>query len=89
MKKCAPASILTVRIPVFTFDRMMVLDEDKNPISGYAFEYLQTIAAYAGWGGRTSERAETVCRVTASAAMRSAPVSGKGVNMDDLVTKWF
>ncbi len=39
----------TVRIPVFPFERMMVLDEDKDPISGYAFEYLQTIAAYAGW----------------------------------------
>jgi len=38
-----------VRIPVFPFERMMVLDEDKNPISGYAYEYIQTIAAYAGW----------------------------------------
>ena len=38
-----------VRVPVFPFERMMVLDEDKNPISGYAYEYLQTIAAYAGW----------------------------------------
>ena len=39
----------TVRVPVFPFERMMVLDEDRNPISGYAYEYLQTIAAYAGW----------------------------------------
>ena len=39
----------TVRVPVFPFDRMMVLDEDRNPISGYAYEYIQTIAAYAGW----------------------------------------
>ena len=39
----------TVRVPVFPFERMMVLDEDRNPISGYAFEYLQTIGAYAGW----------------------------------------
>jgi len=38
-----------VRVPVFPFERMMVLDEDKNPISGYAYEYIQTIAAYAGW----------------------------------------
>ena len=38
-----------VRVPVFPFERMMVLDEDKNPISGYAHEYIQTIAAYAGW----------------------------------------
>ena len=28
---------------------MMVLDEEKNPISGYAYEYIQTIGAYAGW----------------------------------------
>ena len=39
----------TVRVPIFPFERMMVLDEDRNPISGYAYEYLQTIAAYAGW----------------------------------------
>jgi len=39
----------TVRVPVFPFERMMILDEDRNPISGYAYEYLQTIAAYAGW----------------------------------------
>ena len=38
-----------VRVPVFGFERMMILDEDRNPISGYAYEYLQTIAAYAGW----------------------------------------
>ena len=38
-----------VRIPVFPFARMMVLDEDNDPVSGYAFEYIQTIGAYAGW----------------------------------------
>jgi signal transduction histidine kinase/CheY-like chemotaxis protein len=38
-----------VRIPVFPFERMMILDEDNNPMSGYAYEYIQTIAAYAGW----------------------------------------
>ncbi len=38
-----------VRIPVFPFERMMILDEDNNPISGYAYEYIQTIAAYSGW----------------------------------------
>ena len=27
----------------------MILDEDNNPISGYAYEYIQTIAAYSGW----------------------------------------
>ena len=39
----------TVRVPVFAYERMMVLDEDRNPISGYAYEYIQTIGAYAGW----------------------------------------
>ena len=38
-----------VRIPVFAYERMMVLDEDRNPISGYAYEYIQTIGTYAGW----------------------------------------
>ena len=38
-----------VRIPVFAYDRMMVLDEEQNPISGYAYEYIQTIGTYAGW----------------------------------------
>jgi len=38
-----------VRIPVFPFDRMMVLDENREPVSGYAYEYIQTVGAYAGW----------------------------------------
>jgi len=27
----------------------MVLDEHNHPVSGYAYEYIQTIGAYAGW----------------------------------------
>jgi len=38
-----------VRIPALSFDRLMVLDEENNPISGYAYEFIQTIGAYAGW----------------------------------------
>jgi len=38
-----------VRIPCSSFERLMVLDEDKKPTSGYAFDYIQTIATYAGW----------------------------------------
>ena len=38
-----------VRVPVFAYERLMVLDEDMNPISGYAYEYIQTIGTYAGW----------------------------------------
>ena len=39
----------TVRVPALSFERLMVLDEDGNPISGYAYEYIQTIGTYAGW----------------------------------------
>ena len=38
-----------VRVACAAFERMMVLDEDGKPISGYAYEYIQTVAVYAGW----------------------------------------
>ena len=38
-----------VRIPYQEFNRQMVVDEHNNPVSGYAYDYIQTIAAYAGW----------------------------------------
>ena len=38
-----------VRVPYNSFDRLMELDEDGNPISGYAYEYIDTIGIYAGW----------------------------------------
>ena len=38
-----------VRVSYHAFNRQMIVDEDNNPISGYAYEYIQTIGAYAGW----------------------------------------
>ena len=38
-----------VRVPCTDFERQMVLDEHNRPVSGYAYEYIQTIGAYAGW----------------------------------------
>ena len=38
-----------VRIPSVEFNRFMVLDENRNPVSGYAYEYIDTIGIYAGW----------------------------------------
>ena len=38
-----------VRVPCTSFERQMVLDEHNHPVSGYAYEYIQTIGAYAGW----------------------------------------
>ena len=38
-----------VRIPFQEFNRQMMVDEDNNPVSGYAYEYIQTIGTYAGW----------------------------------------
>jgi len=38
-----------VRVPCSSFERLMVLDENRKPISGYAFDFIQTIATYAGW----------------------------------------
>ena len=38
-----------VRIPFQEFNRLMEVDEDNNPVSGYAYEYIQTIGTYARW----------------------------------------
>ncbi|MBO4304921.1 MAG: transporter substrate-binding domain-containing protein, partial [Lentisphaeria bacterium] len=38
-----------VRVACAAFNRLMILGEDNIPISGYAYEYIQTIAVYAGW----------------------------------------
>ena len=38
-----------VRIPYTAFERQMVVDENNRPVSGYAYDYIQTIATYAGW----------------------------------------
>jgi signal transduction histidine kinase/CheY-like chemotaxis protein len=38
-----------VRVPCQEFNRVMVVDELGRPVSGYAYDYIQTIATYAGW----------------------------------------
>ena len=38
-----------VRIPAQEFNRVMVVDANGQPVSGYAYAYIQTIATYAGW----------------------------------------
>ncbi len=38
-----------VRIPYTAFERQMMVDEHNIPVSGYAYDYIQTIGTYAGW----------------------------------------
>ena len=38
-----------VRIPAVELNRVMALDANGKPVSGYAYDYIQTIATYAGW----------------------------------------
>ena len=38
-----------VRVPYQEFNRQMIVDEHNVPVSGYAYDYIQTIGAYAGW----------------------------------------
>ena len=38
-----------VRVAYQEFNRQMVVDERNQPVSGYAYEYIQTIGLYAGW----------------------------------------
>ena len=38
-----------VRVPCVPLNRVMVVDESGQPVSGYAYDYIQTIATYAGW----------------------------------------
>ena len=38
-----------VRVPYQEFNRQMIVDANNRPVSGYAYDYLQTIATYAGW----------------------------------------
>jgi PAS domain S-box-containing protein len=39
----------TVRIAYQEFNRQMIVDEENKPVSGYAYEYIETIGIYAGW----------------------------------------
>jgi len=43
------ASRKVVRIPYREFNRQMMVDEHNVPVSGYAYDYIQTIGTYAGW----------------------------------------
>jgi len=38
-----------VRIACVPFNRIMELDDNHNPVSGYAYEYIETMGIYAGW----------------------------------------
>ena len=38
-----------VRVAYEEFNRQMIVDEDNKPVSGYAYEYIETIGIYAGW----------------------------------------
>jgi len=38
-----------VRVAYQEFNRLMIVDEHNDPVSGYAYDYIQTIGTYAGW----------------------------------------
>ncbi len=38
-----------VRVAYQEFNRQMEVDENNKPVSGYAYDYIQTIGLYAGW----------------------------------------
>ena len=38
-----------VRVAYEEFNRQMIVDEDNKPVSGYAYEYIETMGIYAGW----------------------------------------
>ena len=38
-----------VRIAYQEYNRQMIVDENNKPVSGYAYDYIQTIGTYAGW----------------------------------------
>ena len=38
-----------VRVPCVEFNRVMAVDKKGRAVSGYAHDYIQTIATYAGW----------------------------------------
>ena len=38
-----------VRVPYTHFERLMMVDENNRPYSGYAFDYIQMVGTYAGW----------------------------------------
>jgi|GEM_PF-2109489 len=38
-----------VRIAYQEFNRLMMVDANNTPVSGYVFDYIQTIGIYSGW----------------------------------------
>ena len=38
-----------VRVAYQEYNRLMIVDEHNKPVSGYAYEYVETIGIYAGW----------------------------------------
>ena len=38
-----------VRVAYQEFHRQMMVDDHNNPVSGYSYDYIQTIGTYAGW----------------------------------------
>ena len=38
-----------VRIAYEEFNRQMIVDEANRPVSGYAYEFIETMGIYAGW----------------------------------------
>ncbi len=38
-----------VRVAYLEFNRLMIVDKNNVPVSGYAYDYIQTLGTYAGW----------------------------------------
>ena len=38
-----------VRVAYQEFGKQMIVDEDNKPVSGYAYEFIETVGVYAGW----------------------------------------
>ena len=43
------SQLKVVRVAYQEFNRVMIVDEHNLPVSGYAYDYIQTIGTYAGW----------------------------------------
>ncbi|MBR6021350.1 MAG: transporter substrate-binding domain-containing protein, partial [Kiritimatiellae bacterium] len=44
-----PPARKVVRVPCVALNRVLAVDRNGRPVSGYAYDYIQTIATYAGW----------------------------------------
>lgn len=38
-----------VRVAYHEFNRLLIVDKNNVPVSGYAYDYIQTLGTYAGW----------------------------------------